>query len=128
MKYEGKFINGQRVNGEISLNGKSLYDGAMKNGKPHGKGICYYNDEPEECKYYKGKRIDALYKQRIEFARQHEELAAMKEKMAEIQAQQQNQRYYSNQSNQASGSNVIMDTLKRKATEKVVDKIFDQLF
>lgn len=70
MYFEGMIEAGQPAEGTLYRNNKEVFEGAFKNGKPNGEGICFYQGEPEECKYYKGKRIDSLHKQRQEFERQ----------------------------------------------------------
>ena len=79
--YKGRFVNGNRVNGKITENGQTVFDGEFKEGQRHGKGVCFYQGAPEECKYYAGQRIDALYKQRIELDKQREAMASQQKLM-----------------------------------------------
>ena len=122
LKFEGKFKNGIRTQGLIYHNDNPLFEGKVVNGKPDGPGVCFHKDEPEECKYYKGKRIDTLFKQRIELAEQRKYMETLKEDMA--------------RSNNRSGTTAqsstmtdhVSDALKKKAADKVADAIFDHLF
>jgi len=106
-----------------------MYDGTLKDDKPHGSGICMHQGEPEECKYYKGKRVDTLYKQRIEFAKQN---ALMVEQQAQIDkklAEFSNTRQLAKQSkNGQTMGDHLTNQLKRKASDKAADYLFDQLF
>ena len=137
LRFVGQFKSGQRVQGEIFAYGKLMYDGPLKNERPHGTGTCIHEGEPEECKFYKGKRTDVLYKQRIEFAKQREMLASTEkrindslketesnidEKLANIQVQSSGSRQGS------SAQDLVMDAVKKKAAEEAADFLFDQLF
>ena len=141
LSFKGLFKSGLRVKGIVSYNDQPMYDGVLKNGKPNGIGVCFYEGEPEKCEYYSGKRIDAIYKQRIANNKQKEEmdkrLAEMK-RLQEKQSQQINQiRSQVNntqraQTSQSSGGSSIGqqigDYAIQKAGEKVMDKLFDSLF
>jgi hypothetical protein len=70
MYFEGQIEAGQPVEGTLYINSKEVFEGKFKEGKPNGEGICFFEGAPEECKYYKGQRIDSLHKQRQEFDRQ----------------------------------------------------------
>ena len=131
--FDGEFKNGVRMTGLISVNGVDLYDGPIKEGRPDGVGICFYEDEPEECKFYKGKRVDAIYKQRLAFEKQRREIdeklklleEKQNKKMERVQAsinRQQTQVY--TQSNQKS----IQDVLIEEGQKRLVNEIFDRLF
>ncbi|MEH6345989.1 MAG: hypothetical protein V7785_12940 [Bermanella sp.] len=152
LTFIGLFKNGYRVKGEVLLNGSLKYDGNIKNGRPHGEGVCIHNGEPEACKFYKGKRIDGLYKQRIEFAIQSEKLEKQQQeivkqqnkilatqnkqnRMLETQRKLATERAGSSQPVQYKHStetntapNPLESALKRKAADKAADFIFDQLF
>ncbi len=143
LSFVGTFKDGYRINGELFVNDELKYDGPISDGRPHGEGVCINNGEPEACKFYKGKRIDALYKQRIEFAiqsekldkfeREQKKLARQQDKILanqqRIESQRQNSRPVASSSNNGNtASDMIMDTIQKKATEKAVDMIFDELF
>jgi len=130
LSYAGQFAAGLRVNGKISYQGKPMYDGDLKAGKPNGKGVCFHEGEPEECKYYSGKRIDSLYKQRIEMAKQQK---IMDQKLAQMQQAQdkqlkQMQLKMSQQPARGSNAKTMGDVIMDKAMDKAMDKVFDSLF
>lgn len=138
LSYKGKFTKGQRLKGKVFYNGKPMFDGTLSKGKPNGAGVCFFQNEPEKCEFYEGKRVDVLYKQRIANARQEKK---MDEKLAEMKRmqQQQNDRISQMQgrinsappSQQGGDSSVgqqIGDYALKKAGEKVMDSIFDKLF
>ncbi len=130
LSYNGQFTNGQRTNGKVFYNNTPMYDGAMKNGKPNGVGVCFHEGEPEECKYYTGKRIDSLYKQRIEMAKQQK---MMDEKLAQMQQAQnkqlqQMQTRMNHQPARGTKSKTMGDVIIDKAMDKAMDKVFDSLF
>jgi len=122
LKFEGKFQDGLRVQGLIYHNEAPLFEGNLANGKPNGPGVCFHKDEPEECKYYKGKRIDTLFKQRIELAEQRKYMESLKEDMAKNSARQGTAAQASTMTDQ------VNSALKKKAADKVADAIFDHLF
>ena len=137
LKFVGQFKAGLRIQGEIFAFGKLMYDGPLKNDRPHGKGICMHEGEPEDCNYYKGKRTDVLYKQRIEFAKQREMLAStekrinqsLKETESNIDEKLANIQVQSGTGYQgASAQDLVMDAVKKKAAEEAADFLFDQLF
>lgn len=141
LSFKGLFKSGQRIKGVVSYNDQPMYDGTFRNGKPNGIGVCFYESEPEKCEYYSGKRIDAIYKQRIANNKQKEEmdkrLAEMKrlqekqsQQISQIRSQVNNSRR--TQATQSSGGSSvgqqIGDYAIKKAGEKVMDKLFDRLF
>ena len=130
LSYIGQFSQGQRTNGKILYKGTPMYDGSLENGKPNGKGVCFHEGEPEECKFYHGKRIDSLYKQRIEMAKQQKLMDEKLEKMQAAQNQQikqmQQRMVPTYQGKSAAGN--IGDVLIDKAMDKAIDKVFDSLF
>ncbi|MEH6347446.1 MAG: hypothetical protein V7785_20285 [Bermanella sp.] len=140
LTFIGTFDNGFRIKGEILAGGELKYDGTLKGGKPHGEGVCMHKGEPEACKYYKGKRIDVLYKQRIEFAIQSEKfeqqqqlLSKQQQDILASQKELSNERRNSTYANNGAGStntgdNVLVKAIKRKAADKAADMLFDQLF
>lgn len=127
LTFIGVFDKGYRVKGEIYLNNTLMYDGDLKDGKPHGEGVCIYKGEPESCKYYKGKRIDVLFKQRIEFKYQRNELKEQTRILAKQQEVIEN-KLANIPAFSAQQDNTMGNVLKRKATEKAIDLLFDKLF
>ncbi len=124
LTFVGRFKNGYRIEGEIFANDSLMYEGTFQDDKPHGSGVCIHKGEPEECKFYKGKRIDTLFKQRIEFSKQNALLAEQQLKIDEKLDNLAKTRSVGNQT-MSSG---ITDALQKKATEKATDYLFDQLF
>ena len=74
-RFEGDFADGRRINGALIEEDRVTYDGEFTDGLPHGYGICLYEDAFEECRLYKGKRIDTLYKQRETIGKQLEQIS-----------------------------------------------------
>ena len=127
LMFVGDFKDGYRIQGEIYANNILMYDGNLKNGRPHGDGVCIYRGEPESCKYYKGKRIDVLFIQRIEFKHQRDELKEQTRILARQQEFIEN-RLTNPPINRAPQDNVITNAIKRKAAEKAMDLLFNSLF
>ncbi|MCK5336870.1 MAG: ankyrin repeat domain-containing protein [Gammaproteobacteria bacterium] len=140
LSFKGRFVNGKRVKGEVLYDGQPMFDGKLSNGRPNGIGFCYYKGEPEKCEFYKGKRVDVLYKQRMANAEEQRKRDAQMVEMKRMQ-QQQNNRISQMQGQvdaaaqqrqqQSQGRTVgqeIGDYAMRKAGEKVMDKLFDKLF
>lgn len=136
LSFKGRFENGQRIKGEVLYAGQPMFDGTLLKGRPNGVGICFHKNEPEECKFYKGKRVDVLYKQRLALASQEQKMDAKLAEMKKMQ-QQQNDRISKMQGQvnsagqRSQGSTVgqqIGDYAMKKAGEKVMDKLFDKLF
>ena len=121
LTFEGKIKNGVRVKGLINYMGMPTYDGPIVGGRPDGLGVCFHEGEPEECKYYKGKRIDAIFKQRIEMAKQREEMNKMRKEMSELKASQ-------GSSSNGRGSNAFADGVKQEAGKRIASEIFNNLF
>lgn len=141
LKFKGTVENGIRTQGMIIANGIELFDGRIKNGKPDGHGICFHENEPEDCKFYRGKRVDAIYKQRIAFKAQQRALdekmanmqALQKEQLTEMKAQLEsaartNAAPVVNTSGTTNGSNPVGDVIMDKVADKALDMLFDQLF
>lgn len=131
LRFEGTFRAGRRIKGIIYKGETPLFDGPIVNGRPDGVGICFHEGEPEECKFYKGKRVDVVYKQRIEMAKQRKEMELMKKEMKDemnrtVEEMRKTQTF-APQGDQGADS-VIVDTIKKKATEKVMGEVFDMLF
>ncbi len=72
-RFEGMIQSGYPIKGALYQFDEITYEGDFSDGLAHGSGICYFESSPEECKYYKGQRIDTLHKQRQEFQRQQEQ-------------------------------------------------------
>ena len=139
LSFIGLYRNGNRVKGLLSYNNQPMFDGVISNGRPNGEGICFYKGDPEKCEFYKGKRVDVLYKQRIAMAKQQEQ---MDKKLAEMKSMQEQQNARINQiqgqvrsnrnqvTNKSSGGigQQIGDYALKKAGEKVMDSLFDRLF
>lgn len=135
LKFVGQFDRGVRVKGLIIAKGVEMYDGPVKNGRPDGAGICFYEGEPEECKFYRGKRVDAVFKQRIALAKQRK---FIEEQQAKQQAQIDSLRMDMNKAQAVAvqraaassnaGQNYLLEAAKRKAADKVMDAVFDKLF
>ena len=124
-----------RTKGKLFVNNSLMYDGGIRNGRPSGSGICIYKEEPERCEFYNGKRVDAIYKQRIAFVDQQR---ILDEKLAKIERSQQAQ--LNNMQNQINstrrtspgsstgGGKGFGDVVAEKATQAVINKLFDRLF
>ncbi len=80
-RFEGEFNHGLFSQGQYFEGGELVFDGPYQNDLPHGLGICRFEGAFEECKQYKGERIDALYKQR-QYMRT--ELGSMKQELASL--------------------------------------------
>ncbi|MEH6344542.1 MAG: ankyrin repeat domain-containing protein [Bermanella sp.] len=63
-RFEGEFTLGMFSRGQYFENENMVYEGPYENGLPHGLGICFFEGSFEECKQYRGQRIDSLFKQR----------------------------------------------------------------
>lgn len=63
--FAGHFVAGLPNEGKFYIWKQQLYDGPFEHGRPHGKGVCFYSGDPEECHYYEGRRIDKTYKERM---------------------------------------------------------------
>ena len=133
LQFKGEFKNGNRINGIISASGVEMYDGPVKNGRPEGEGICFHDGEPEKCEYYRGKRVDVLFKQRIELAKQQQAIDQKLQKMEQSQnariMQMQNQ--MQNQTSQTQAMPLtggMKNALIEEGQKRIAGKIFDQLF
>jgi hypothetical protein len=120
LRFVGSFKAGERVKGEIQQNGEMIFSGELKNDKPEGSALCLWEGEYEECRFFRGKRIDNLYKQRKENAKH---LA----KMEEIQKKNALANSQANSTNNKQ-SNMVADAIEKEATKRVTSFIFDQLF
>ncbi len=129
LSFEGTFVEGNREKGVIYFNDLPLYDGALTKGKPHGEGICFHAGEPEKCEYYHGKRVDAVFKQRLAFAQQKQELDAMRQELRSIRHDQRTQQAGApSQAVQQPGDSSFEEQLKQKAKERLTEEIFNRLF
>jgi hypothetical protein len=120
LRFEGDFKAGYRSKGDIHQDGQMIFSGDLKSGKPDGSAICLFEGEYEECRFFRGKRIDTLYKIRKENAKN---LA----KMEELQKENAMTASYGGNNNDG-GSNVMVDALEKEATKRAASFIFDQLF
>ncbi|KIM11925.1 MAG: hypothetical protein KU37_03480 [Sulfuricurvum sp. PC08-66] len=68
--FKGEFVKGEFAKGRLMMLDELVFDGAFEENKPHGEGMCSYEGEIEKCEMYLGKRIDMLYKMRLENAKQ----------------------------------------------------------
>lgn len=140
LKFVGLFTLGHRTQGELYANNQLMYDGSLKNDRPHGTGTCMHEGEPEECKF-KGKRTDVLYKQRLEFVKQRELMASSEarinkslesseQRMDERLTKMESRSHSSGSQNKKGNSagDYAVSALKKKATDKAVDALFDSLF
>ena len=122
LKFVGTFKAGQRVKGDILQDGEMIFSGDLKNDKPDGGAICLFEGEYEECRFFRGKRIDTLYKIRKENAKN---LA----KMEKIQKENALAAQRNNSSNsQPKQSNAMVDALEKEGAKRAASFIFDQLF
>jgi hypothetical protein len=118
LKFTGMFTAGLRTKGEIHQDGEMIFSGSLVDDKPDGNAICLHEGEYEECRFYKGKRIDTLYKIRKENAK-------MKEEIARSRAAQTT----SYRSAPAKGvADYAVDAMQREAADRAADFIFDSLF
>lgn len=117
LKFIGSFAAGERVKGEIHQNGEMIFSGSLVDDKPDGNAICLYEGEYEECRFFKGKRIDTLYKIR-------KENAAMKQELARNRSTTS-----ARVSSKAPGiTDYAVDALQKEAADRAANFIFDSLF
>ena len=116
LRFEGLIESGSPVEGVLYENDAEIYEGVFKDGVAHGNGVCYFEGSPEECRYFKGQRIDTLHKQRIEFARQNS-LAGQAKPTVQRQVVQQPVQ-----------SNTLGDAVESELFEQGAKFLFDQLF
>jgi hypothetical protein len=101
-RFEGEFTLGMFSEGQYFETDELVYDGPYQNDLPHGLGICLFEGAFEECKQYKGQRIDPLYKQR-QYMRS--EMGSMKQELAQLRrAVYSSARSHASSSNSSSGS------------------------
>ena len=139
LSFIGLYRNGKRVKGLVSYNNQPMFDGVISNGRPNGEGICFYKGDPEKCEFYKGKRVDVIFKQRLANAEQERKMDAKLAEMKRMQEQQNarisqiqgqvrsNKSQVTNKSSGGIGKQ-IGDYALKKAGEKVMDSLFDRLF
>lgn len=74
-EYTGNFENGMpRGEGELTFPNGDSYRGPFADGMPHGEGMYRFRSgDVERCEYFEGKRVDPLYKMRLENARAEEQ-------------------------------------------------------
>ena len=114
LRFEGSFNEGKRTEGEILQNGEMIFAGKLEDDKPHGEALCQYEGEYEECRFYKGKRIDSLYKIRLEMAKQTEANTLLAQK--------------TQGSRPSSASDIAIDAVKKEGAKRAATFLFDQLF
>jgi len=116
LKFTGDFKAGFRVKGEIHQNGEMIFSGNLVDDKPSGDAICLFEKEYEECRFFRGKRIDTLYKIRKENAKNLAKIekAQMQRQMAGAKAK--------------GASDHAMDALEQEGMKRAASFIFDQLF
>ena len=88
-RYTGIFENGTpQGEGEIIFPNGDSYQGPFVDGMPHGKGMYRFrNGDVERCEFFEGKRIDEVYKMRLELARAEEQ-----RRQARLAAEEQRRR------------------------------------
>lgn len=123
--FKGTISHGVFVTGKYLKDGKLQFDGTFKDGEPNGTGICIYNNEPEECKYYQGKRVDSLYKQRQQIAAMEQR---QKHEMEKLRGEIKNINNRKTHVKSAQGSSSVGDKLLDSAIDKGMEKLFDHLF
>ena len=118
LKFIGAFASGNRTKGEIHQNGNMIFSGSLVDDKPEGNAICSYEGEYEECRFFRGKRIDTLYKIRKENSELKAEMAKNRAAQPARQASAQEKGI----------TDYAVDAMEREATDRAVDYIFDKLF
>jgi len=116
LEFIGEFKDGFRMKGEIHQNGEMIFSGNLVDDKPSGDAICLFDKEYEECRFFRGKRIDTLYKIRKENAKNLAKIekAQMQRQMAGAKAK--------------GASDHAMDALEKEGMKRAASFIFDQLF
>lgn len=123
LKFVGTFKAGQRIKGDILQNGEMIFSGDLKNDKPDGGAICLFEGEYEECRFFRGKRIDTLYKIRKENAKNLAKIEKIQKENA-VTASQGN----GGNKGQSNKPNAMVDALEKEGTRRAASFIFDQLF
>lgn len=118
-RFEGVIESGLPIDGVLYENDTEIYEGVFKEGVAHGNGVCYFEGLPEECRYFKGQRIDTLHKQRLEFDRQ-QTLANKASKRQPVVTRQVVQ--------QPAERNTLGDAVGDELLEQGAKFIFDKLF
>lgn len=121
LKFEGTIKAGSRIKGDIHQNGQMIFSGDFKNDKPDGGAICLFEGEYEECRFFRGKRIDTLYKIRKENAKNLTKMEKIQQENAMAASQ-------GNHADNGGDSSVMVDALEQEATKRAASFIFDQLF
>lgn len=121
LKFVGVFEAGLRIKGEIHHNGEMIFSGKLEDDKPSGDAICLHEGEYEECRFFRGKRIDSLYKMRKENAKLEEKIAAM-------QSQQQKSYQHASATQDSSMVDYAGDAIKKEGMKRTAEFLFDQLF
>jgi len=114
LTFIGEFKAGDRIKGEIYQNGDMIFKGKLVNDKPEGDSICRYEGEYEECRFFRGKRIDTLYKIRKENAKMKAELSSNSSQRTNTQ--------------EKGAGDYAEDAIKKEAINRTANYIFDKLF
>ncbi|MEH6348095.1 MAG: hypothetical protein V7785_23560 [Bermanella sp.] len=129
LKFVGTFKAGERVKGDILQNDEMIFSGDLKNDKPDGGAICLFEGEYEECRFFRGKRIDTLYKIRKENAKNLVKIEKIQKQNAMTASQRNGStNRQSNNGSQPNKPNVMVDALEKEGTRRAASFIFDQLF
>lgn len=131
LKFEGIFKQGEMVKGTVFFRNKPYYIGPIVGNEMHGKGICYFKNKPETCEYYKGNRVDTIYKLRFLMRQQLLAIQAMLESQQANLVNEARYRRAANYQDDVSGSSTGSDIgskVLNKVGEKVMDKILDNFF
>ena len=94
-----------------------IFSGSLVDDRPEGHAICFYEGEYEECRFFRGKRIDTLYKIRKENAK-HQFNAQP------VQQAQTKQAY----PQQKGMDDYATDALKREGASRAASFVFDLLW
>ena len=124
LKFIGKFASGERVKGDIHQNGEMIFSGDLKHDKPDGNAICFFEGEYEECRFFRGKRIDTLYKIRKENAKNLAKIEMIQKENNKAASRN----HANNSSRDTNEPNVIVDALEKEGAKRAASFIFDQLF
>lgn len=118
-KYIGEFYTGWRKKGLLYNADEIVFDGGFSLGQPHGKGVCRFENELEECTLYNGERIGAFFKQRALYLSQMEGLRSDIEQLQRTLNRQVNQTAYQAKSTSKDYSYLTQLNSKDKATRNV---------
>lgn len=131
LKFEGEFKNGSMSFGTVFYKNKPYYIGPIVDHEMHGQGICYFKKKPEKCEYYKGSRVDTIFKLRFLMRQQLLAIQGMLQSQQdniEAQARSYPSQSYQPSSNGNNSNSNIGSKVLNKVGEKVMDKILDNFF